>query len=151
MGSAKLERVVLIGTVFATLVGFGKKAESPPPAPNKPESASVSAVLGDQSPSPTAPEPSAPTPAPAPAPSTALPSSQSADPPPAPGEPLTGPFAIERNFMTEQLQIFIAQKKRLPKDFNEFAGTRLDGVPAPPKGQRWAIDGINRKIIIVPK
>ena len=43
-------------------------------------------------------------------------------------------------FLTLQLQIFVQQKGRLPTSFAEFARTRLDGVPRPPAGKKWAID-----------
>ncbi len=66
-------------------------------------------------------------------------------------EPLTGPYALERQFMTQQLGIFVAQNKRMPKDFNELAATRLDSVPQAPAGQKWVIDQLNRKVIAVKK
>ena len=42
--------------------------------------------------------------------------------------------------LTAQLQLFIAQKGRLPDNFAEFANSRLDSVPRPPEGKRWVID-----------
>ena len=44
-------------------------------------------------------------------------------------------------FLTQQLRIFVQQKGRLPSSFNELASTRLDSIPRPPAGKKWAIDG----------
>lgn len=43
-------------------------------------------------------------------------------------------------FLTGQLHAFIAEKNRLPANFGEFARARLDTVPRPPAGKKWAID-----------
>jgi hypothetical protein len=43
-------------------------------------------------------------------------------------------------FLTGQLQLFVQQKGRLPQSFTEFVNARLDSVPRPPAGKRWAID-----------
>ncbi len=43
-------------------------------------------------------------------------------------------------FLTEQLRIFAQQQRRLPKSFAELASSRLDSVPGPPPGTKWAID-----------
>ena len=43
-------------------------------------------------------------------------------------------------FMTGQLHIFVQQKGRMPESFTEFANTRLDSIPRPPDGTKWAID-----------
>jgi len=42
--------------------------------------------------------------------------------------------------LTEELRTFIQQKKRMPQTFSEFATVRLDSVPRPPEGKKWAID-----------
>lgn len=49
-------------------------------------------------------------------------------------------------FLTQQLQIFIQQKQRLPEDFAELARTRLDSVPRPPEGTKWVIDKTTRQV-----
>jgi hypothetical protein len=54
------------------------------------------------------------------------------------------------DFMTRQLAIFIQQKGRLPVNFAEFANTRLDGVPRPPAGMKWVIDGATRQVKVAP-
>jgi hypothetical protein len=43
-------------------------------------------------------------------------------------------------FMSGQLRIFVQQKGRMPLSFTEFASTRLDSIPRPPDGTKWAID-----------
>jgi hypothetical protein len=53
-------------------------------------------------------------------------------------------------FLTQQLGIFIQQKGRLPVNFAEFARARLDGVPRPPAGMKWVIDGATRQVKAVP-
>jgi len=53
--------------------------------------------------------------------------------------------------MTEQLQIFIQQKGRLPADFAEFARVRLDSVPRTPPGTKYAIDPVTREVKIVKR
>ncbi|MEO6035416.1 MAG: hypothetical protein ABIQ35_09195 [Verrucomicrobiota bacterium] len=46
----------------------------------------------------------------------------------------------EDPFLTQQLQIFVQQKQRMPESFAEFAATRLDSIPRPPAGKKWVID-----------
>jgi hypothetical protein len=43
-------------------------------------------------------------------------------------------------FMSGQLRIFVQQKGRRPVSFTEFVNTRLDSIPRPPEGKKWAID-----------
>ncbi len=43
-------------------------------------------------------------------------------------------------FLTQQLRTFVQRKQRLPESFAEFAMTRLDSIPRPPDGKKWAID-----------
>jgi hypothetical protein len=43
-------------------------------------------------------------------------------------------------FMTTQLRKFIQETGRLPTDFSEFSSARLDSVPFPPDGMKYAID-----------
>jgi hypothetical protein len=61
----------------------------------------------------------------------------------APAENVTGEV---NPFLTQQLQIFIQQKQRLPEDFAELARTRLDSVPRPPEGTKWVIDKATRQV-----
>jgi hypothetical protein len=70
---------------------------------------------------------------------------------------LTKPDGTEINLtaerlgvLNEQLSIFVAEHKRMPSTFQEFANTRLDGVPQLPAGFAWDLDLFNRKVIIVP-
>lgn len=53
-------------------------------------------------------------------------------------------------FLTQQLQIFIQEKQRLPEDFAELARARLDSVPRPPEGTKWVIDKSTRQVKAVP-
>jgi hypothetical protein len=48
--------------------------------------------------------------------------------------------------LTAQLHIFVQQKGRLPQSFNEFVNARLDSVPRPPAGKRWAIDSSSSEV-----
>ena len=52
-------------------------------------------------------------------------------------------------FMTQQLRVFIQQKGRMPQNFTEFAGTRMDSVPRPPPGFRWGIDNQTVEVKLV--
>lgn len=61
----------------------------------------------------------------------------------APAENVTGEV---NPFLTQQLQIFIQQKQRLPEDFAELARTRLDSLPRPPEGTKWVIDKATRQV-----
>lgn len=49
-------------------------------------------------------------------------------------------------FLTQQLRIFVQQKGRLPASFNELASTRLDSIPRPPAGKKWAIDSSTSEV-----
>ena len=49
-------------------------------------------------------------------------------------------------FLTGQLQIFIQQKGRMPATFSELASARLDSIPRPPAGKKWAIDGADKQV-----
>lgn len=80
------------------------------------------------------------------APPPAQPTAAAAEP--AQSQPLVG--EVDR-FMTEQLQIFIQQKGRLPADFAEFARVRLDSVPRTPPGTKYAIDPVTREVKIVKR
>jgi hypothetical protein len=53
-------------------------------------------------------------------------------------------------FMTGQLRIFIQEKGRLPRDFSEFAGARMDSVPRTPAGMVWVIDNENQQVKLAP-
>ena len=54
-------------------------------------------------------------------------------------------------FMTGQLKRFIEEKGRLPKDFAEFAAARMDSVPRPPEGLKYAIDATTQEVKLVKK
>jgi hypothetical protein len=43
-------------------------------------------------------------------------------------------------FLTQQLQLFVNQKGRLPQSFAELVSARLDSVPRAPEGKKWVID-----------
>jgi hypothetical protein len=49
-------------------------------------------------------------------------------------------------FLTDQLRAFVQQKGRLPGNFAEFASLRLDSIPRPPEGRKWAIDTANLQV-----
>ncbi len=49
-------------------------------------------------------------------------------------------------FLTEQLRIFVREKRRLPNSFAEFASTRLDSVPGAPAGKKWVIDATTQQV-----
>ena len=71
-------------------------------------------------------------------------------PPPPPPSPVVKARALDgvrQNVvgdvdpqLTEELRNFIQQKKRMPQTFSEFATLRLDSIPRPPAGKKWAID-----------
>ena len=80
-----------------------------------------------------------------------------------PGEPAAGPSpnyvtataqnALAENvtgevntFLTEQLRIFIREKRRMPESFAELARVRLDSVPRPPQGTKWVIDKATQQV-----
>jgi len=52
-------------------------------------------------------------------------------------------------YLTGQLQMFIQQQGRLPKSFSEFVNKRLDSVPRPPAGKKWAIDSSTAEVKVV--
>lgn len=58
----------------------------------------------------------------------------------AENRPVAGAAGEVNGFLTEQLKIFVQQKRRLPADFAELARERLDSVPRPPEGKKWVID-----------
>jgi hypothetical protein len=94
---------------------------------------------------------SAEEPAPAPPP-PAAPVNEAANPTPAAPAADTGaddPTAEVVGFLTAQLQIFIKERGRLPNDFREFAGARLDSVPQPPPGRKFVIDPNTRQVKLV--
>jgi len=51
--------------------------------------------------------------------------------------------------MTIQLHKFIQETGRMPKDFSEFAGARMDSVPFAPEGMEYAIDFANKQVKVV--
>jgi len=42
--------------------------------------------------------------------------------------------------LTQQLQMFVQQNGHPPATFAEFAAARLDSIPRPPAGKKWAIE-----------
>ena len=54
-------------------------------------------------------------------------------------------------FMTAQLKKFIEEKGRIPKDFSEFASSRMDSVPRPPAGMKFVIDETTQEVKVVRK
>jgi type IV secretory pathway VirB10-like protein len=54
-------------------------------------------------------------------------------------------------FMTAQLKKFIAEQGRMPKDFSEFAGARMDSVPRAPAGMKFVIDETTQEVKVVRK
>ena len=52
-------------------------------------------------------------------------------------------------FMTAQLRKFIEEKGRIPKDFSEFASSRMDSVPRPPAGMKFVIDETTQEVKVV--
>lgn len=79
-------------------------------------------------------------------------SDKAAHPPPAyvvavaQNQPAENVVGTVDPFLTQQLQIFIQQKQRMPEDFAELARARLDSVPRPPPGKKWAIDRSTRQV-----
>ncbi|MEO8427880.1 MAG: hypothetical protein ABI651_12290 [Verrucomicrobiota bacterium] len=54
-------------------------------------------------------------------------------------------------FMTAQLKKFIGEQGRMPKDFSEFAGSRMDSVPRAPAGMKFVIDETTQEVKVVKK
>ena len=65
---------------------------------------------------------------------------------PQPSAPLAG---AGHGFMTQQLRVFVQQKGRMPETFGEFSSARMDSVPRPPDGFRWAIDAATVEVKLV--
>ena len=123
----------MIAMVVCLSVGCGK---SKPPAPK-------TAAETTASPAETTPSPQ-PSQAPAPRQSSAPPPSQ----PAGPSGALVGPV---HPFMTQQLQIFVQQRGRMPNSFAEFIQTRMDSVPRAPDGFQFAIDQTTMEVKLVRK
>lgn len=130
-------RVIWLGMVFLSLAGCGKK--EPPAAAN-----GAAASEPEPAAAPAAGEP-ATTPAPAGQPQSPQPA-----PPPSAGNADEAVAGTVDEFMTGQLRIFIQEKGRLPVDFAEFAGARMDSVPRTPAGMVWVIDGANQQVKLAP-
>jgi hypothetical protein len=125
--------ILIIG--LAT-VACGKKKSTAPEAAT-PSTAAENVAAPDSSAEPVANEP-APRPrrtAPAPIPQAVQPQARSVD------EALIGAV---HTFMTAQLKKFIEEQGRMPKDFSEFASSRMDSVPRPPAGMKFVIDETTR-------
>jgi hypothetical protein len=137
---------------FATILvlilasGCGGKELSLPAAPAQKTGGGVS-VDALVSKEPVAPPPS-------PATAGGSPASVEKSEPEAPVQAENPPedeFAEKNNFLTYQLEIFLRDYKRMPKDFGEFANARLDSVPQPPPGKKWVIDESKKQIKAVRK
>jgi hypothetical protein len=61
----------------------------------------------------------------------------------APAENVTGEVNA---FLTQQLRIFIREKGRMPESFAELVRVRLDSMPRPPAGKKWAIDNASKEV-----
>jgi len=79
-------------------------------------------------------------------------------PPPSPTVAANADNSVQANvsgqadpFLTSQLQIFISKNGRMPNSFTEFARQRLDSMPVPPAGTKWAIDTAVSQVKAVPK
>ncbi len=130
--------LVLLLVFAAALMGCGKK----PPA----QAASTPAAETQPSGATASPEPAQPNPM------AAAPARQRAQAQPAPVEVPGESVAVVgtiHQFMTDQLRIFVQQKGRLPKDFSEFTNTRMDSVPRPPPGMKYAIDASSMTVKLV--
>ena len=81
-----------------------------------------------------------------------LPSAAASQPPPqavvanAQNSPASGIEGQVDPFLTQQLQIFIRQKQRMPQSFAELAAARLDSVPRAPDGYKWVIDTASSQV-----
>ena len=140
----KLLFASILIAVLAT-VACGKK-KSPAPEAATPSTAVENAAAPDSSAEPAANEPPPPprrrvAPAP-PVPQAAAAQASGAD------EALVGAV---HTFMTAQLKKFIAEQGRMPKDFSEFAGARMDSVPRAPAGMKFVIDETTQEVKVVRK
>jgi len=54
-------------------------------------------------------------------------------------------------FLTEELNNFVRNRRRLPQTFGEFASTQLHTVPHPPAGKKWVIDAITVQVKAAPE
>ena len=125
-------------------VSCGKKKSTPPEAA-APSTAVENAAAPDASAEPAANEPAPPPRRSAPAtpvPQAAAPQASRVD------EALVGAV---HTFMTAQLKKFIAEQGRMPKDFSEFAGARMDSVPRAPAGMKFVIDETTQEVKVVRK
>ena len=119
-----------------------KNANSPATADQIPNPAEAAAVGGSPA-TATTPTRGAPPPV-----GTANPSTEATSPAGKGGEPLQGEV---HGFMTLQLDRFVQQNGRMPNSFSEFASARMDSVPFPPPGKKYAIDYVTRQVKIVRK
>src|SRR5437867_4432862 len=137
---------VFIILLIATAAGGGC-GHKKPPAPKLSETASETTpeVSNDSVPPPAASAPAAVSPRPSPA---AARTPRPAEPVRIESESLVG---IVHPFMTDQLKRFIEENGRFPRDFGEFASTRMDSVPRAPEGFRFAIDRTTVEVKLVKK
>jgi hypothetical protein len=95
-------------------------------------------------------EPAAPVPAPA------APSAAPADPKLASGHTVPADLksfesSVVLADLNKNLQIFLAQKQRLPADLNELAKDSGMPIPTPPAGTKLVIDAKAKAVKVVPQ
>jgi hypothetical protein len=98
---------------------------------------------------PQAAVPDAPAPNATPAAAPRTPAPNAARPAPAAVNPSDALVGAVHGFMTQQLQLFVKEKGRLPRDFSEFAGAKMDSVPRPPEGMMYVIDEKTLQVKVV--
>src|SRR5678815_970368 len=139
----KLLFVSVLITGLATAACAKKKSAAPEPAAPSTAVENVAAPDSSADPAANAPAPirrrAAPTTA---APQAGPAQASSVD------EALVGAV---HTFMTAQLRKFIEEKGRIPKDFSEFASSRMDSVPRPPAGMKFVIDETTQEVKVVRK
>lgn len=115
---------LLAGLVFLLTLcgGCGKKTT---PAAQPPSSEQAQGVGGQLAPG------QAPQPEPPPPPSVTA---------RAENAPRQGVVGEVDPILTAELRNFIQLRQRMPVSFGEFARVRLDSIPRPPAGKKWAID-----------
>lgn len=129
--------VVNLLSAFFLLVGCSKHGAPTSKTEEKPTTAQTPAADNSQ------PAPAATAPRSA---SAATNKKPGANQPKGIGSGLVGPV---HDFMTQQLRLFVQQKGRMPENFTEFTSARMDSVPRPPPGFRWAIDDRTLEVKLV--
>jgi hypothetical protein len=123
--------LILSAALMSSGCGRKKSQDSPEAAPtNAAPAAEAQPVPGSIPPPAATPDPGA-------------------NPPPAQAAGEQQLVGAVHGFMTQQLRLFVQQKGRLPQDFAEFASARMDSVPRPPEGFRWAVDNSTVQVKLV--